>query len=199
MQWVIKVKGMNEQLKEVVSKELEQFHCSILLGELKEKVRKLKAYGVEDAEIMAAMNDEELFPQLIVTQDYKVILAGEKNVEVGMEPLVKAIYLLFLSHPEGIILKYLPDYRQELTSIYLLLRPYGLTDRVKKSIVDVTTPTQNSINEKCARIRKLFSSVLPQNVARYYAISGKRGEVKKIDLVRANVIWECNLPNSQAL
>ena len=41
MQWVINVNGMNEQLKEVVSKELEQFHCSILLDELKENVRKL--------------------------------------------------------------------------------------------------------------------------------------------------------------
>lgn len=190
---------MEKELKKSITKELEQFHCSILLDEVKEKVRKLKAYGVEDTEIMAAMNEEELFPQLIVTQEYKVVLAGEKNVEIEMEPLVKAVYLLFLKHPEGIVLKYLPDYRKELTNIYLLLRPYGLTDRVKKSILDVTTPTQNSINEKCARIRKQFSSILPQSVARYYAISGKRGEAKKIDLVRANVIWECNLPNSQGL
>ena len=190
---------MDRQGKLLISKELEQFHCSILLDEVKEKVRKLKAYGVDEAEIVAAMNEEELFPKLIVTQEYKVVLVGEKNVEIEMEPLVKAVYLLFLSHPEGIVLKYLPDYRKELTTIYLLLRPYGLTDRVKKSIDDVTTPTQNSINEKCARIRKLFSSVLPQRVARYYAISGKRGEAKKIDLVRANVIWECNLPNPQGL
>ena len=189
---------MDKELKNMISKELEQFHCSILLDEVKEKVRKLKAYGVDDADIMAAMNDEELFPQLIVTQDHRVVLASEKNVEIEMEPLVKAVYLLFLSHPEGIVLKYLPDYRKELTSIYLLLRPYGLTDRVKKSIVDVTTPTQNSINEKCARIRKLFSSVLPQSVSRYYAISGKRGEVKKIDLVRVNVVWKCKLPFHKA-
>ena len=116
-----------------------------------------------------------------------------------MEPLVKAIYLLFLSHPEGIVLKYLPDYRAELMSIYLLLRPAGMTDRVKKSIMDVTNPMLNSINEKCARIRKIFSGVLPKNVAKYYAISGKRGEAKKIDLVRANVIWKCKLPSSQGL
>ena len=122
---------------------------------------------------------------------------GCTNKRVEMEPLVKAVYLLFLSHPEGIILKYLPDYRRELTSIYLLLRPYGLTDRVKKSIMDVTNPTQNSINEKCTRIRKQFSSLLPKSVARYYSISGKRGEVKKIDLVRANVIWQCKLPGSK--
>lgn len=190
---------MDKELKQMLSKELEQFHCSILLEEVKEIVRKLKAYGIEDAEIVAAMNEEELFPQLVVTEDYKVVLAGEKTIEVEMEPLVKSVYLLFLSHPEGIVLKCLPDYRKELTSIYLLLRPYGLTERVKKSIIDVTNPTQNSINEKCARIRKQFASLLPKSVARYYAISGKRGEVKKIDLVRANVVWKCKLPNSQGL
>ena len=186
---------MNEQVRQMVSKEMEQLYCFILLDEVKEKVRKLKAYGVEDTEIIEAMNEEELFPQLVVTEDYKVVLAGEKPIEVDMEPLVKAVYLLFLSHPEGIIIKYLPDYRKELTELYLLLKPYGLTERVKKSIIDVTNPTQNSINEKCARIRKLFSSLLPRSVARYYAISGKRGEPKKIDLVRANVIWKCKLPN----
>lgn len=190
---------MDKELKNMLSKELERFHCSILLDEVKEKVRRLKAYGVDDAEIVAAMNEEELFPQLIVSEDYKIVLSGDKPIEVEMEPLVKAVYLLFLSHPEGIVLKCLSDYREELTGIYLLLRPYGLTDRVKKSIIDVTNPTQNSINEKCARIRKQFSSLLPKSVARYYAISGKRGEAKKIDLVRANVIWKCKLPNSQGL
>ena len=190
---------MERRWKLKVSKELEQFHCSILLDEVKEKVRKLKAYGVDDAEIVAAMNEEELFPQLVVTENYKIVLADGKNTEVRMEPLVKAVYLLFLSHPEGIVLKCLPDFRKELTALYLLLRPYGMTDRVMQSIEDVTNPTLNSINEKCARIRKVFAELLPKSVARYYAVSGKRGEAKKIDLVRANVVWKCKLPFSQAL
>ena len=194
------VVGIRDKLtKEMMAKELEQFHCSILLDEVKDKVRKLKAYGVDEADIVAAMNEEELFPQLVVTEDYKVILADGANTEVKMEPLVKAVYLLFLSHPEGIVLKCLPDFRKELTQLYLLLRPAGLTDRVLQSIEDVTNPTLNSINEKCTRIRKEFSKILPRSVARYYAISGKRGEAKKIDLVRANVIWKCKLPSSQGL
>ena len=188
-----------EKTKLFFSKELEQFHCSILLDEVRDKVRKLKSYGVDDAEIVAAMNEEELFPQLIVTEDYKVVLADGNDTEVKMEPLVKAVYLLFLSHPEGIVLKCLPDYRKELTTLYLLLRPYGMTDRVMQSIEDVTNPTLNSINEKCARIRKAFAGLLPKSVARYYAISGKRGEAKKIDLVRANVVWRCKLPFPQGL
>lgn len=190
---------MEKQVQWKFSKELEQFHCSILLDEVKEKVRKLKAYGVDDTEIVAVMNEEELFPQLVVTEDYKVVLDNGANTEVKMEPLVKAVYLLFLSHPEGIVLKHLPDYQNELTALYLLLRPYGLTNRVRKSIEDVTNPTLNSINEKCARIRKVFSDLLPKSVARYYSISGKRGEAKKIDLVRANVVWKCKLPNPQGL
>lgn len=190
---------MARQGKLLISKELKQFHCFILLDEVKEKVRKLKAYGVDEAEIVAAMNEEELFPQLIVTENYKIVLADGEDTEVKMEPLVKAIYLLFLSHPEGIVLKCLSDYRKELTQIYLLLRPARLTVRVLQSIEDVTNPTLNSINEKCTRIRKSFSLLLPQSVARYYSISGKRGEAKKIDLVRANVIWKCKLPVSQGL
>ncbi len=181
---------MDKELKNMISKELEQFHCSILLDEVKEKVRKLKAYGMEDMEIAAAMNEEELFPQLVVTEDYKIMLADGADTEVKMEPLVKAVYLLFLSHPEGIVLKCLSDYRKELTQLYLLLRPAGLTDRVLQSIEDVTNPTLNSINEKCARIRKAFSGLLPKSVARYYSISGKRGEPKKIALPRDLVVWE---------
>lgn len=184
-------------MKQLISKELERFYCSILLDEVKEKVRKLKAYGVDETEIMAAMNEEELFPKLIITEDYKIVLHGEQPVEVEMEPLIKSVYMLFLLHPEGIVLKCLPDYRTELTKLYLLLRPYGLTDRVKKSIMDVTNPTLNSINEKCTRIRKIFSSALPQSIAKYYAISGKRGEAKKVELIRGNVIWKCKLPFSQ--
>ena len=56
---------MENTMKKMIDGELRQFHCSILLDEVKEKVRKLKAYGVEDAEIMAAMNEEELFSQLL--------------------------------------------------------------------------------------------------------------------------------------
>ena len=186
---------MDKQLHEMISKELEHFHCSILLDEVKEKVRRLRAYGVDETEIISAMNEEELFPQLVVTEDFNIVLGDETNIEVKMEPLVKAVYLLFLLHPEGIVLKCLPDYRKELKALYLLLRPYGLTNRVMQSIEDVTNPTLNSINEKCARIRKAFAELLPKSVARYYSITGKRGEAKKIELIRSNVVWKCTLPN----
>ena len=107
-----------------------------------------------------------------------------------MEPLVKAVYLLFLRHPEGIWFKQLPGYREELTQIYGQLKATGLSDRALQSIEDVTNPLLNSINEKCARIRGAFVGQFDDHMARHYYIDGLRGEVKKIALPRELVVWE---------
>ena len=75
----------SKELKELVTKEMERFHCSILLDEVKERVRRLKSYGVNDAEIEAVLQDEDMLPQLVVTKDYRMILSGNKDGEVKME------------------------------------------------------------------------------------------------------------------
>jgi hypothetical protein len=107
-----------------------------------------------------------------------------------MEPLVKAVYLLYLKHPEGIAFKQLPDYRQEIIDIYNDLRPLGLSSRSLQSIEDVTNPLLNSINEKCSRIKATFQAEVDATLVEYYYITGKSGEPKKIDLPRDLVIWE---------
>ena len=173
-----------------ISKEIKQFHCSILLDEVKTNVRKLRSYGVESAEIVAIVNEDEQLPQLIVTKDKRIILSGTKSMEIKMEPLVKAVFLLFLNHPEGIRFKELPDYCKELTEIYLRMKPNGLTEKVRKSIEDVTNPMSNSINEKCARIRGAFVGQFDNHLAKHYYIDGARGEPKKIALPRELVVWE---------
>ena len=160
-----------------------------LVEELKDKVRKLKEYGLSEKDIVSLLHSEQPSLQLTVSKDYKVFL-GEKRVEVCMEPLVKAVYLLFLKHPEGIVFKDLPDYRKELAYLYDKVRPWGLTDRTLQSIEDVTNPTLNSINEKCARIKKIFLGILGSEMAEHYYIKGTRGKPKGIDLPRDLVVWE---------
>lgn len=125
--------------------------------------------------------------KLIVTNDYRLML-GDK--EVKMEPIVKAVYLLFLKHPEGIAFKALPDYRKELTAVYAELKPLGLNDRVIQSIEDVTNPLLNSINEKCSRIKAAFAQNLKEPMLSQYIVIGKSGEAKKIALPRDLVTWE---------
>lgn len=127
--------------------------------------------------------------RLTIAKDCAVILSDYKQ-EVKMEPIVKAIYLLFLNHPEGIPFKHLPDYRKELTEIYQKIKPFGLNERAIHSIEDATNPLLNSINEKCSRIRAAFLPEVDSTLLDQYIITGKSGEVKKITLPRDLVSWE---------
>ena len=160
-----------------------------LMEELRHKMQRLKEYGMSEKEILSSLHTDQQLPQLIITRNYRIFL-GDEHREVHLEPLVKSLYLLFLKHPEGINFKDLPDYRKELALIYNKVRPWGLTDRALKSIEDVTNPMLNSINEKCARIRRTFVSMLDSSVAEQYYIKGARGKAKKITLSRELVAWE---------
>ena len=161
-----------------------------LLEEIKERVDKLEQYGLSKTLLLKIIQGEPKLSRLIVTKDYRIILPDYDNMEIKMEPLNKAVFLLFLKHPEGIIFKHLPDYRKELIKIYADIKPYGINDRVIKSIEDVTNPCLNSINEKCARIRGAFVSQFDDELAKNYYIFGYRGEPKKISLSQEMIEWE---------
>lgn len=169
--------------------EEKQNLYTVLMEEMKAIARKLKEYGMSEKEIASILHTKQPLLKLTISRNYRLFL-GDNHVEIQMEPLVKAVYLLFLKHPEGILFKGLPDYREELTEIYLQLRPIGLTERTKKSIEDVTDPTKNSINEKCARIRAVFINHLDEHLARHYYIDGIRAKPKKIALPRELIFWE---------
>ena len=136
------------------------------------------------------LKNQVMLSRLTITKDYAIILSDYNNKEVKMEPLVKAVYLLYLNHPEGIAFKTLPSYREELTKIYAKLRPFGLNNQAIRSIEDVTNPLLNSINEKSSRIRAAFIAEVHSSLADQYYIVGKSGEKKKIVLPRNLVVWE---------
>lgn len=138
----------------------------------------------------ASTSTDNSLSRMTITHDYRIILNDYHNIEIKMEPIVKAVYLLFLNHPEGIAFKRLPDYREELMGIYIKMKPLGLNDKAIRSIEDVTNPVLNSINEKCSRIRAAFQSHVDATLADQYIIIGKSGEAKKISLPRELVNWE---------
>ena len=180
---------MVNKLSISTEKEQEQLNCSVLFDEVKERIQKLRNSGISESRIASLFYCERPLLNLTINKNHRIFL-GDNRIEVRMEPLVKAIYLLFLSHSEGIVFKDLPDYRGELTKIYSEVRPWGLSERALQSIEDVTNPLLNSINEKCARIRGAFVGEFDDYMAKYYYVEGKRGEAKKIMLPRDLVIWE---------
>nr|MCR5679609.1 hypothetical protein [Prevotella sp.] len=161
-----------------------------LIEEVKERIAKLRQRGISQYILEKLVHPDDRLSRLVISKDYRLVLPDYNNMEIKMEPLVKAIFLLFLNHPEGILFKHLPDYREELTKIYMKLKPYGISERTLQSIEDVTNPLLNSINEKCARIRGAFVGQFDDHMARHYYIDGKRGDVKKISLPRDLVVWE---------
>ena len=161
-----------------------------LMEEIRERVIKLRQRGIAEYLLEQLIHPDNRLSRLVITKDYRILLPDYNGMEIKMEPLVKAVYLLFLRHPEGIMFKCLPDYREELARIYTELRPAGLTDKALQSIEDVTNPLLNSINEKCARIRGAFVGQFDDYMAKLYYIDGRRGEAKKISLPRNLVVWE---------
>lgn len=170
----------------------EQFSIEIntLIDEIRERVEALEQRGLSRNLLMRLLVNKRELSRMIITSDFRVILPDYNNMEINMEPINKAVFLLFLRHPEGIVFKNLPDYKNELAEIYQKIKPIGASVRILQSIEDVTNPCLNSINEKCARIRGAFIAQFDESLAHYYYINGNRGEAKKIALPRDLVIWE---------
>ena len=161
-----------------------------LLEDLDVRVQKLRAKGMNEWAFRGLFKTKAQLSRLVITKDNRILLPEYNDIEVKMEPLIKAVYLLFLKHPEGIVFKELTEYRNELLEIYKGLKPLGLNKRTVQSIEDVTNPLLNSINEKCARIRSAFVKEFDEGLAKNYFVTGERGEAKKITLPRDLVIWE---------
>ena len=170
--------------------EDQEFVSLTLLEDMDVRVQKLRNKGLNEWTFRGLFKTKAQLSRLIITKDYRILLPDYNNIEVKMEPLVKAVYLLFLKHPEGILFKGLTDYREELLDIYKKLKPMGLNKRTIQSIEDVTNPLLNSINEKCARIRSAFVKEFDESLAKNYFVTGERGEAKKIALPRDLVNWE---------
>lgn len=167
-----------------------------LLKDVRFKIEQLRRQGVSDVVLEGLVKGKPRVSKLVVTKDYRIILPDYKDMEIEMEPLVKSVYLLFLKHPEGIKFKCLPDYREELSDIYDKVRGkktpknfWGMKE-YSKSIINVTDPLNNSINEKCTRIKEAFLLKFHESLAGYYYITGNRGDSKRVGLPENYRIWE---------
>ena len=169
-------------------------------AELSQLVRVLRAAGRNDLLLrsIGAPVLEELrleaakakLSRLRITKDYRLFLVDYGNVEIELNPVHKAVYLLFLNHPEGIEFKKLSNYRDELLRYYMTTAKMMDKEKIIEGVDHLTDPMDNAINEKCSRIRAIFQAEVDASLLDQYIIIGKSGEAKKIALPRDLVIWE---------
>lgn len=114
-----------------------------------------------------------------------------ENRTLNVEPLHKALYVLFLKYPEGIDLYELSEYKNTLTDIYMSISKRENTQRMKQSINRLCNRLDNSLNEKVSRINSAINEITePFGVdPNTYRIIGKRGKPKKIMAASALVKW----------
>lgn len=132
----------------------------------------LKAVGASLLDELKLEAAKTRLSRLFITEDYRFILADYQNREVELQPVHKAVYLLFLAHPEGIEFKRLGDYKDELTRYYMATAKTLDKEKVIEGVAHLVNPLDNAINEKCSRIKKVFLDMMDEYTASYYIISG---------------------------
>ena len=155
-----------EEIAEQVRKLAEQLK---MVGRKDLLLRAIGAPLLEELRVEAA---KSRLSRLLITKDYRIILVDYDNKEVEMTPVHKAVYLLFLNHPEGIEFKKLSEYRDELLGYYMATAKLMDKQTIMESVDMLVNPLNNSINEKCSRIKSIFLNMMDQYSANYYIISG---------------------------
>lgn len=129
----------------------------------------LKAIGVPMLEALRIEAAKGKLSRLVITADYRFVLV-DYHVEVELQPVHKAVYLLFLAHPEGLEFKRLADYREELKGYYMQTAKLLDKEKIEEGVNHLVDPLDNAINEKCSRIKKVFLDLMDEYRASYYII-----------------------------
>lgn len=105
---------------------------------------------------------------------------GAPIAEVMMPTLPKALYFVFLNHPEGFPLKHLIDYREELLSWYRKLSNRTDAEKYINKLID---STDNSANEKISHIGKFHKDTLKNRDVFLMHLSQQAVKVKFTDFI----------------
>lgn len=161
----------------------------------------LHALGVPLLEELRIEAARGRLSRLVITEDYRFVLE-DYHKEVELQPVHKAVYLLFLAHPEGIEFKRLAEYRDELLGYYMSTAKMMDKEKVIEGVDHLVDPLDNAINEKCSRIKKVFLELMDEYTASYYIISSHTQKhvvgssriwyerLKVVRLPRELVVWK---------
>ncbi len=124
---------------------------------------------------------ELILSNLIVNTKHKIHLPLYE-IELLLEPMQKLVYLLYLNHLEGIKIKDIDSYKNELIDIYNKISKSDDKDKMTKRINELTDISKNSLHEKISKINKIIADELGAKLAIFYQITGNAGQAYKINL-----------------
>lgn len=114
----------------------------------------------------------------------RIFLTDLGDLEINLNPKERALFLLYLNHPEGITRSHLVDHKVELRSYYAMFSQQPSNDLIDEAISRLTDVTDNNMNEVMARIRTKFRQSVGEQQFEDYSIMSTPEGIHKIRLNR---------------
>ena len=163
---------------------LEGMEAAELLALIKEARRRL--------EIMGGQNEtEEQAPvELYIDKNYSIRMGGPAGTQIPFRPLVRAVFILFLKHPEGILLKDRARFQKDLEDIYKVIAPDVDAEDRRRRILKLTDLEDNAFSENLSVLNATLERILPGSQVHNYKVQGNNGYPRRIPLSPLLVHWE---------
>ena len=110
------------------------------------------------------------------------------NLELSLAPLEMTVYALHLNHPKGLSRVEFSEKKEELYEIYRRLSTKGDVSADRQAIDTLTDLRTNSYSERISKINRILKKNLGAEFSKYYTISGKNGNKRKILLDRKMLV-----------
>jgi len=126
---------------------------------------------------------------LFITRDFRIFLGSRHGEEIRMRPMSKAVFLLFLKHPEGIDFKEISSYKAELRKLYARVSRKGTNEEIDRCLERILDSGSHELNVAASRIAESMAGRIDRELLPSYVISGERGGRKQVRLDRRLVVW----------
>lgn len=162
---------------------IEVIEARLLLAVVNRIKSRLECLGVE----RGGRKKQE---KILITKDMHILVRSRDNLEIHLQPLPKALFLLYLQHPEGLAFKELPSHMDELMRLYMKISPRTDRDAIEETIRKMLEPGKNTLSVNCSRLAVSLQRYFEDPVLQDYLIKGEQGGSRHIALDRSYVEWE---------
>ena len=163
---------------------LEGMEAAELLALVKEVKRRLVKMGVQND------TDTQVPVELYIDKKYRISMGGPGGVQIPFRPLVRAVFILFLKHPEGILLKDRARFQKDLEDIYKVIAPDVDAEDRRRRILKLTDLEDNAFSENLSVLNATLERILPVSQVHNYKVQGNNGYPRRIPLSPLLVHWE---------
>ena len=175
-----------------------------LREDVEQQIRRLNILGNSGIYLYGlqrSYNEGGGFSFMTINKDFSITLdAVDEGITFDLDPIHKAVYLLFLLHPEGISYNEFGNYKDELTSIYKRLKPLSsfktsdAGDNTLENMFEVDGKVRPALTQRISRIKKIIEDAVGnERIASDYIIKKGNGDLRVITVPRKSLLWAVKL------